>query len=91
MSQLPEIIRTIDRVSADVVAKASTFQAAILADVAGRRGRPASGQDEVFERWQPVVELVERGLEALDVAGLELVGPNGPTVGWRVSGAALLL
>ena len=38
MSQLPEIIRTIDRVSADVVAKASTFQAAILSDVAGRRG-----------------------------------------------------
>ena len=38
MSQLPEIIRTIDRVSADVVAKASTYQAAILADVAGRRG-----------------------------------------------------
>ena len=36
MSQLPEIIRTIDRVSADVVAKASTYQAAILADVAGR-------------------------------------------------------
>ena len=38
MSQLPEIIRTIDRVSADVVAKAATFQAAILSDVAGRRG-----------------------------------------------------
>ena len=27
----------------------------------------------------------------LTFAGLELVGPNGPTVGWRVSGAALLL
>ena len=38
MSQLPEIIRTIDRVSADVVQKAATYQAAILADVAGRRG-----------------------------------------------------
>ena len=38
MSQLPEIIRTIDRVSADVVAKAATFQAAILSGVAGRRG-----------------------------------------------------
>ena len=38
MSQLPEVIRDIERVSADVVAKASTFQAAILADVAGRRG-----------------------------------------------------
>ena len=38
MSQLPEIIRTIERVSADVVSKAATYQAAILADVAGRRG-----------------------------------------------------
>ena len=38
MSQLPEIIRSIERVSADVVAKAATYQAAILADVAGRRG-----------------------------------------------------
>ena len=36
MSQLPEVIRDIERVSADVVAKASSFQAAILADVAGR-------------------------------------------------------
>ncbi|XAH21839.1 RraA family protein [Xylophilus sp. GW821-FHT01B05] len=38
MSTLPDIIRDIERVSADVVAKAGTFQAAILADVAGRRG-----------------------------------------------------
>ena len=38
MSQLPEIVRDIERVSADVVAKARTYQAAILADVAGRRG-----------------------------------------------------
>ncbi|KAF1020042.1 MAG: 4-hydroxy-4-methyl-2-oxoglutarate aldolase/4-carboxy-4-hydroxy-2-oxoadipate aldolase [Paracidovorax wautersii] len=38
MSQLPEIIRDIERVSAEVVQKAATFQAAILADVAGRRG-----------------------------------------------------
>ena len=38
MTQLPEIIRDIQRVSPDVVKKASTFQAAILADVAGRRG-----------------------------------------------------
>lgn len=38
MNQLPEVIRDIERVSADVVAKAGTFQAAILADVAGRRG-----------------------------------------------------
>jgi len=35
---LPEIVKDIERVSADVVKKASTFQAAILADVAGRRG-----------------------------------------------------
>ncbi len=38
MSQLPEIIRDFERVSPEVVAKAKTFQAAILADVAGRRG-----------------------------------------------------
>lgn len=38
MNTLPEIVRDIERVSADVVAKAATFQAAILADVAGRRG-----------------------------------------------------
>jgi len=38
MNQLPEIIRDIERVGADVVQKAATFQAAILADVAGRRG-----------------------------------------------------
>ena len=38
MSQLPEIIRDIERVSADVVAQAAGYQAAILSDVAGRRG-----------------------------------------------------
>ncbi|QHI98105.1 RraA family protein [Xylophilus rhododendri] len=38
MSQLPEVIREFDRVSPEVVAQAKTFQAAILADVAGRRG-----------------------------------------------------
>ena len=38
MNQLPEVIRTIERVSPDVVHQAATFQAAILADVAGRRG-----------------------------------------------------
>jgi 4-hydroxy-4-methyl-2-oxoglutarate aldolase len=38
MSQLPDIVREFERVSADVVTKAATFQAAILADVAGRRG-----------------------------------------------------
>lgn len=38
MSQLPEIVREFERVSADVVAKAGKYQAAILADVAGRRG-----------------------------------------------------
>jgi len=36
--QLPEIIKDIERVSPEVVKKAATFQAAILADVAGRRG-----------------------------------------------------
>ncbi len=38
MNTLTEIVRDIERVSPDVVAKAATFQAAILADVAGRRG-----------------------------------------------------
>lgn len=38
MSQLSEIIRDIERVSADVVAQAADYQAAILSDVAGRRG-----------------------------------------------------
>ncbi|MCW5220481.1 RraA family protein [Verminephrobacter aporrectodeae] len=38
MSQLPEIIRSIERVGADVVRQAAAFQAAILCDVAGRRG-----------------------------------------------------
>lgn len=38
MSQLPDIVREFERVSPDVVAKAATYQAAILADVAGRRG-----------------------------------------------------
>lgn len=35
---LPEIVKDIERVPADVVKKAAKFQAAILADVAGRRG-----------------------------------------------------
>lgn len=35
---LPEIRRDLERVSAEVVRKAALFQAAILADVAGRRG-----------------------------------------------------
>jgi regulator of RNase E activity RraA len=35
---LPDIIREFDRVPADVVRQASEYQAAILADVAGRRG-----------------------------------------------------
>jgi regulator of RNase E activity RraA len=38
MNQLPEIIRDIERVPADVVAQAAQYQAAILSDVAGRRG-----------------------------------------------------
>jgi regulator of RNase E activity RraA len=35
---LPDIIREFDRVPADIVRQAAAFQAAILADVAGRRG-----------------------------------------------------
>lgn len=38
MSNVPDIIRDFDRVPANVVKEASTFQPAILADVAGRRG-----------------------------------------------------
>jgi len=38
MSNVPDIIRDFDRVSANIVKEASTFQPAILADVAGRRG-----------------------------------------------------
>lgn len=38
MSQQPDIIRSIQRVAPDVVQQASSFQAAILSDVAGRRG-----------------------------------------------------
>jgi len=38
MSIVPDIIRDFDRVPANIVKEASTFQPAILADVAGRRG-----------------------------------------------------
>ena len=38
MEPLPEIIREFERVSPEVVKKASAFAASILADVAGRRG-----------------------------------------------------
>lgn len=38
MNQLPDIIRDFERVSPEVVKQAAGFQAAILADVAGRRG-----------------------------------------------------
>lgn len=36
--QLPEVIREFERVAPKVIAKARTFQAAILSDVSGRRG-----------------------------------------------------
>lgn len=52
MSQLPEVIRNIERVGADVVAQAATFQAAILADVAGRRGTMHARVAPVHERIQ---------------------------------------
>lgn len=52
MSQLPGIIRDIERVSADVVSQAATFQAAILADVAGRRGTMHARVVPVHERMQ---------------------------------------
>lgn len=52
MNQLPEIIRDIERVSAEVVQKAATFQAAILADVAGRRGTMHSRVAPVQQEMQ---------------------------------------
>ena len=52
MSQLPEIIRDIERVSADVVEKASGYQAAILSDVAGRRGTMHARVAPVHERMK---------------------------------------
>lgn len=52
MSQLPEVIRDIERVSADVVQQAAGFQAAILADVAGRRGTMHGRVAPVHERMQ---------------------------------------
>ncbi|MBU4609277.1 RraA family protein [Achromobacter sp. GG226] len=50
MTQLPDIIRDIERVAPDVVAKAATFQAAILADVASRRGTLNARVAPVHER-----------------------------------------
>ena len=50
MPQLPDIIRDIERVAPDVVAKAATFQAAILADVASRRGTLNARVAPVHER-----------------------------------------
>jgi 4-hydroxy-4-methyl-2-oxoglutarate aldolase len=39
MNQLPDIVRDFERVSSELVRQAlATFQPAILADVAGRRG-----------------------------------------------------
>lgn len=52
MSQPPEIIRDIERVSADVVGQAAAFQAAILADVAGRRGTLHARVAPVHERMK---------------------------------------
>lgn len=52
MNQLPEVIRTIERVSPDVVHQAATFQAAILADVAGRRGTMHARVAPVHERMR---------------------------------------
>jgi regulator of RNase E activity RraA len=60
MSTLPDIIRHFERVSADVAAKAGTFQAAILADVAGRRGT-------VHSRVAPVHHAMQLSGPALTV------------------------
>lgn len=50
MSQLPDIIRDFERVSPEVVKQAAGFQAAILADVAGRRGTLHARVAPVHER-----------------------------------------
>jgi regulator of RNase E activity RraA len=46
---LSDVIRDFERVSPDIVERASTFQAAILADVAGRRGT-AHGRITALDR-----------------------------------------
>ncbi|VFR43228.1 Demethylmenaquinone methyltransferase [plant metagenome] len=50
MNQLPDIIRDFERVSPEVVKQAAGFQAAILADVAGRRGTLHARVAPVHER-----------------------------------------
>ena len=50
MSPLPDIIRDIERVDAATAAQAGRFQAAILADVAGRRGSMYARVAPVHER-----------------------------------------
>ena len=81
MSRLPEIVREFDRVSPEVVARVKTFQAAILADVAGRRGtmhaRVApvdmqmvlAGMGIVIlgRRLEPAVDVRDGLLDALDL------------------------
>ena len=52
MNQLPEIIRDFERVDARIVQQAAEFQAAILADVAGRRGTMHSRVAPVHERMK---------------------------------------
>ncbi|ABM59695.1 RraA family protein [Verminephrobacter eiseniae] len=52
MDQLPAIIRDFERVSADLVEQAAAFQAAILSDVAGRRGTMHGRVAPVHERMQ---------------------------------------
>ena len=72
MTQLPEIIRDIQRVSPDVVKKASTFQAAILADVAGRRGT-------MHSRVAPVHHSMTVAGPAFTVEGYDLFLISGAT------------
>ncbi len=50
MTQFTEVIREIERVSADIAKQASKFQAAILADVCGRRGTMSARVAPVHER-----------------------------------------
>lgn len=50
MNQIADIVRDFERVSAEVVQRAAAFQAAILADVAGRRGAMHGRVAPVHER-----------------------------------------
>ncbi|SRR5690554_1154818 len=80
MSQLPDIIREFVRVDADVAAQAGKYQAAILADVAGRRGTMHARVAPVHERMAlagPAFTIEVRPGDNLMIhAAIELAQPG---------------